>query len=91
MCLSPRAVTASGNSATPFFLERVTFFTSTKIFLLFFDIKKSNLVFLPNLTSLFILSRFLSSLIEFSSKASRTILLVKCVFTPTIDFLFSII
>ena len=31
MCFKPLEVTASGNSARPFFLERVTFFTSIKV------------------------------------------------------------
>ena len=44
----PLEVTASGNSAIPFFLESVTFLTSIKDFCLFSETKKSNLVFFPN-------------------------------------------
>ena len=43
-CLIPRAVGASGNSAVSLFLNNVTFFTSTKVFCVFFSNKKSNLV-----------------------------------------------
>ena len=43
-CFDPLVVTASGNSAVFSSLNKVTFLTSTNIFLLFFSIKKSNLV-----------------------------------------------
>ena len=52
-CFEPLEVTASGNSAVFLSLKRVTFFTSTKIFCLFFSIKKSNLVSLLKKTSEF--------------------------------------
>ena len=57
-CLDPLEVTASGNSAVSLSLNKVTFFTSTKLFWLFFSIKKSNLVSLLKNTSDFILSLF---------------------------------
>ena len=53
-CFEPLNVFASGNSAIPFFLNKVTFLTSIKDFILFFSIKKSNLVLLPNFCSLLI-------------------------------------
>ena len=68
-CLVPREVTASGNSAVSSFLKRVTFFTSTKLFCLFFSIRKSNLVSLLKNTSGLMRSLFLSSLIRLFSKA----------------------
>ena len=87
MCLRPLEVTASGNSAIPFFRESVTFFTSINAFNLFFAIKKSNLVLSPNLVSGFI-SIFLSNFfIRLFCSASSTILLVMCVLTPTFVFL----
>ena len=64
MCFKPLSVTVSGNSANPFCLERVTFLTSIKIFLLLLRIRKSNLVFNPNLTSGLISIILLNSLIR---------------------------
>ena len=77
MCFKPLVVTASGNSAIPFCLERVTFFTSIKTFLFSFITKKSNLVLSPNFTSLLIVINFLKSFIFFARSELRTILLVK--------------
>ena len=68
MCFSPLVVTESGNSAIPFFLESVTFLTSIKVFFLFFDIKKSNLVSFPNLTIVGWLHNFLIYLVSYSLK-----------------------
>ena len=58
-CLIPRAVTASGNSATLFILDKVTFLTSKKHLFFLLDIKKSNLVLSVNFTSGFILSNLI--------------------------------
>ena len=58
-CFDPLEVIASGNSAVFLSLKRVTFLTSTKIFCLFFSIKKSNLVSLLKKTSGLIKSLFL--------------------------------
>ena len=91
MCFKPLEVTASGNSARPFFLERVTFFTSIKVFLFSLVTKKSNLVFSPNLTSCLMSFKFEKFLINPFFKASKTILLVMLVFIPIFDFLSSII
>ena len=77
MCFSPLEVTASGNSAILFSLERVTFLTSIKVSFVFSVNKKSNLVFLPNFTSCFMLSIFAKFFIKPFFKASKTILFVK--------------
>ena len=84
-CLLPRSVIASGNSATPFLLESVTFFTSTNIsspFLLV--IKKSILLFFPYLTSLLKSYFFPNEEIFFSTIPYSTILFALCVLTPTL-------
>jgi hypothetical protein len=63
-CFDPLEVTESGNSAVFSSRNNVTFLTSTNIFLLFFSIKKSNLVSLLKKTSGFILSLSFNSLIK---------------------------
>ena len=72
-CLLPLDVIASGNSAVFLSRKRVTFLTSTKIFCLFFSIKKSNLVSLLKKTSGLIKSLFLSSLIRITLSNPETV------------------
>ena len=64
-CFDPLEVIASGNSAVFLSLKRVTFLTSTKLFWLFFSMRKSNLVSLLKKTSGFTISLFSNSFIRF--------------------------
>ena len=87
----PRDVTASGDSAIFFSLNKVTFFTSRKHFSLSLLKKKSNLVLSENLTSRLIFLNLIKEVIFLLFNASKTILLVKKVFIPTFSFFTSII
>ena len=91
MCFNPLEVTASGNSAISFFLQRVTFLTSINDLSFFFNTRKSNLVLVPNFVSGLISNKFLNSSIKLFLRASCTILFDEWVFTPTLDLSFSII
>ena len=90
-CLVPLDVIASGNSAIFFFLNKVTFLTSRKHFSFLLLRRKSNRVFLENLTSLFISVNLFSLIIFFKRRPSLTILLVNRVFIPIFFLLFSTI
>ena len=60
----------SGNSASFFSLDKVTFFTSINVLNFLLIIKKSNLVLVPNFISGFISEMFLNSLILLVFRAS---------------------
>ena len=81
------AISASGNSANPYFLVNVTFLTS----IMFLSHKKSNLVSFGNLNSGLITFIDLNSFMSLFFNPFSTILFARCVFTPIITLFTSII